>query len=69
MLAQMYQHGYGVKQDVQEAIMWYRKAQSQGHAQATLALAQIYEHGAEGVPADAVLAASLYKEAAGYQAR
>ena len=50
-LGNMYYTGYGVPQDVQEAIKWYRLAAEQGHAFAQSSLGNMYHNG-DGVLQD-----------------
>ncbi|MGL4937742.1 tetratricopeptide repeat protein, partial [Shewanella sp.] len=45
----------GVPQDLSQALLWYRKASEQGHADSQSMLGRMYKNG-EGVPQD-------YKEA------
>lgn len=47
----MYDNGYGVPQDYQEAIAWYRRAADQGNDRAQYNLAHIYDKG-DGVSRD-----------------
>ena len=47
----MYQHGRGVPQDDDEAVVWYRKAEDQGNAVAQTNLGLMYQLG-RGVPQD-----------------
>ena len=50
-LGLMYQRGYGVPQDNQQARHWWEKAAAQGLVDAQFNLGLIYENG-EGVPQD-----------------
>lgn len=61
-------HGYGVDQDLAQAVDWYAKAAEAGHAQATCALGLCYDNG-EGVARDRAEAMRLYELAAarGYE--
>jgi TPR repeat protein len=62
-LAQMYQEGKGVAQNLQEAFKWCRKAAEQGLAQAQLLLGQMYETG-KGVAKDGKEAMKWFQKAA-----
>lgn len=54
-LATMYDLGEGVKRDLKQAAIWYRKAAEQGEVAAQYNLAIMYDMG-EGVPKDIVQA-------------
>ncbi len=58
-LGRMYQRGYGVPQDNQQARHWWEKAAAQGLVDAQFNLGLIYENG-EGVPQDLVQAHKWY---------
>ena len=45
----MYHNGQGVAQDFKAALVWYRKAADQGHAEAQFNLGAMYANG-QGVP-------------------
>jgi uncharacterized protein len=62
-LAQMYQEGKGVAQNLQEAVNWSRKAAEQGVAQAQFLLGQMYASG-KGVAKDVKEAAKWLQKAA-----
>jgi TPR repeat protein len=62
-LAQMYQEGKGVAQNLQEAVNWSRKAAEQGLAQAQFLLGQMYASG-KGVAKDVKEAAKWLQKAA-----
>ena len=62
-LAQMYQEGKGVAQNLQEAFNWSKKAAEQGLAQAQLLLGQMYATG-KGVATDGKEAAKWIQKAA-----
>jgi len=50
-LGLLYAQGLGVRRDLSEAAIWYRKAAEQGNAQAEFALGQMYSRG-WGAPRD-----------------
>ena len=54
-LALLYDTGYGVPQDLGEAVKWYRLAAAQGDKSARYNLGQMYDTG-QGVPQDSVRA-------------
>ena len=54
-LALLYDTGYGVPQDLGEAVKWYRLAAAQGDKSARYNLGQMYDTG-QGVPQDNVRA-------------
>lgn len=62
-LGRMYSKGYGVKQNLKQAIYWYTKSADQGHLKATYNLAYMYSHG-KGVNENPEKAYKLYLEAA-----
>jgi uncharacterized protein len=62
-LAQLYQEGKGVAQNLQEAVNWSRKAAEQGFAQAQFFLGQMYESG-KGVTKDIKEATKWIQKAA-----
>jgi TPR repeat protein len=62
-LAQMYQEGKGIAQNLQEAVKWSRKAAEQGLAQAQFFLGQMYATG-KGVAKDAKEATKWLQKAA-----
>ncbi len=62
-LAQMYQEGKGVAQNLQEAVNWSRKAAEQGLAQAQFFLGQMYATG-KGVAKDIKEASKWLQKAA-----
>jgi hypothetical protein len=62
-LAQMYQEGKGVAQNLQEAVNWSKKAAEQGLAQAQLFLGQMYASG-KGVAKDVKEATKWLQKAA-----
>ena len=64
-LAQCYEtgKGYGISENQEEAIYWYRKAAGQGHAEAQFKLATIHENGT-GVEEDPKEAVKWYRLAA-----
>ena len=43
-LGQMYQYGFGVKEDHKEAVKWYRLAAEQGEPEAQHSLGAMYEN-------------------------
>jgi len=62
-LGQMYEKGYGVDQDAQEALQWYEKAAEQGNIYAQLSLGHMHINGI-GVEKDAKEAVHWFREAA-----
>ena len=54
---------YGLTEDDEEAVRWYRRAAEQGYAGAQSALGFLYAHG-EGVPEDDIEAVRWYRFAA-----
>jgi len=62
-LGVLYDHGDGVPKDIDEAVMWYRKAGEQGIALAQFNLGELYDHG-DGVPKDSAEAVKWYRMAA-----
>jgi TPR repeat protein len=62
-LAQMYQEGKGVAQNLQEALKWSKKAAEQGLAQAQFFLGQMYATG-KGVAQDVKEATKWIQKAA-----
>jgi hypothetical protein len=63
LLAQMYYHGLGVKEDDAEAATWFLKAAKQGNADAQYILGTMYING-EGVQKDGGEAAIWFRKAA-----
>lgn len=61
-LGYLYAHGQGVRQDDREAIRWYRKAASNGHPDALVAMAEAFDLG-RGVLKNPVAAYVLAKAA------
>ncbi len=59
----LYDNGYGVVQDYQAALTWYRKAAEQGHAYAQWNLGVMHAHGI-GLAKDYTQAAAWYRKAA-----
>jgi TPR repeat protein len=62
-MAQLYDFGFGVRQDDVEALAWYRKAAEHGSAAAQRAVGDFYRKG-RGVAADAAEAARWYRRGA-----
>lgn len=62
-LGRLYDIGFGMKMDHEQAALWYQRAASQGYATAQFNLASLYYSG-EGVPKDYALAATWYRKAA-----
>lgn len=62
-MGQLYDFGFGVRQDDGEALGWYRKAAEQGHAAAQRVVGDFYRKG-RGVTADAAEAARWYRRGA-----
>lgn len=58
----MHQNGWGVPQNHNEAVKWYRKAADQGNAEGQNCLGIMYQHG-RGVPRDHFEAVKLYRMA------
>ena len=56
-LGEMYENGFGVKQDMKQAADLYRQAHEAGDADATYNLGEMYEHG-RGVKQDTKQAAA-----------
>jgi len=59
----MLDHGWGVPENVSEAVKWYRKAAEQGHARAQFNLGVMYDKGT-GVPENDSEAIKWYRKAA-----
>lgn len=59
----LYENGFGVAKDPQQAVVWYSKAAEQGNSDAQFNLGAMYEHGL-GIPVNYVEAARLYRPAA-----
>ena len=59
----MYDRGKGVDEDDQQAVLWYRKAAEQGHADAQYRLGSMYDQG-KGVDEDDQQAVLWYRRAA-----
>jgi serine/threonine-protein kinase len=62
-LAFLYDKGWGVERDLDQAASWYQKAAEQGHLLAQMNLATMYEYGS-GVPQSNELAFNWYRKAA-----
>ena len=62
-LGEMYLGGRAIPKDEHEALFWYRKAASEGIAEAEFAMGEIYRNG-EGVSADDRQAFEWYRKAA-----
>jgi hypothetical protein len=62
-LGLMYERGYGVAQDICQAVLCFRKAAEQGQVEAQYRLGSMYYHG-QGVSRDVKQAAEWYKQAA-----
>ena len=62
-LGMAYEKGEDLPQDYGQAMVWYRKAAEQGHAEAEFALGMIYANG-ESVPQDYGQAMAWYRKAA-----
>jgi len=62
-LGEMYRLGKGAEIDLEEAIIWYRRASDQGHAHAQFELAKMYATG-QGVSQDLGKAATWFEAAA-----
>lgn len=62
-LAEMYYRGTGVDRDLGKAAFWARRADAQGHPNATALLGLMHEAG-RGAPANLAEAARLYRNAA-----
>jgi TPR repeat protein len=63
-LGVLYSNGQGVQQNFKEAVTWYRKAASQGFAEAWFALGVTYNCGGHGVEQDFEEAAECFRQAA-----
>jgi hypothetical protein len=68
-LADKYEHGLGVAQDLRQARFWYMRSAAMGNAVAQYSLGMMYAEG-RGVPVDAELAATWLAQSAqqGYRA-
>ncbi len=62
-LAYLYEHGLGVPQSYEQALIWYRKASDAGLPEAKYNLATLYHHG-RGVPRSPENALPLFTAAA-----
>ncbi len=62
-LGWLYQHGFGVSKDNEEAVKWYRKAADQGDSDAQMNLGRMYLHGL-GISKDNVEGMKWYRKAA-----
>jgi TPR repeat protein len=62
-LAQAYELGYGVEQDLRQAADWFQRAAERNHATSQFNLGVLYELG-KGVPQNAAQAAYWYRRAA-----
>lgn len=62
-LATMYRSGVGVRRDLAQAVVWYRKAAEQGNAKAEEGLGAMYQYGA-GIERDSAQAIAWYRKAA-----
>ena len=62
-LGYLYETGTGVRQNWEQAVVWYRRSAEHGYARAQYRLAQCYEHG-RGVQKDSAQALELYDAAA-----
>ena len=60
----MYYTGNAVIQDHKEAVVWFRKAAEQGHADAQQVLGLMYRYHIGGMPQDNVIAYMLWNLAA-----
>jgi TPR repeat protein len=63
VLADTYDNGYGIKQDLQQALLWYKKAAAQGQTDALNNLGSMFHHG-DGVVQDIVQARTHYEQSA-----
>jgi TPR repeat protein len=59
-LGNCYYKAYGAVKDQVQAVMWWRKAADQGHAQAQFMLALCFDGGLAGVEKNAIEAYALY---------
>jgi len=62
-LGKSYREGYGVTQDLSEAVRWYQKSAEQGNAWAKISLGRCYREG-DGVTQDLSEAVRWYQKAA-----
>ena len=62
-LGGMYFNGWGVRQDVTDAVKWYRRAAEQGDEVSQYNLGAIYAYG-QGVPQDGLEAVKWFRQAA-----
>ena len=63
MIAWMYAHGLGLRQDLAQSLKWNRAAAQQSYPLALNNLGYLYEQGL-GVPRDVAQAATFYRRAA-----
>jgi TPR repeat protein len=59
----MYQSGYGVEKNYDEALNWYRKAAKKGNATAEWKLGFMYENGLGGIEKDITEAVAWHRKA------
>ncbi len=59
----LYENGFGVPKDAQQAVAWYRQAAEQGNSDAQYNLGAMNEHGV-GIPVNYAEAARWYRPAA-----
>src|SRR6478735_3921383 len=59
----LYENGFGVTKDPQQAAAWYLKAAEQGNSDSQFNLGAMHEHGV-GIPVNYVEAAHWYRPAA-----
>jgi TPR repeat protein len=63
-LGEQYQMGQNIRQDDAEALKWYRKAATQGHARAYWGVGFMYDFGKGGVEKDDAEAVKWYHQGA-----
>jgi TPR repeat protein len=63
IIGEMYDNGFGVKEDHAEAAIWFRKAAEQGHSEAQFVIGRMYYYG-WGVKKDHAEAIIWFRKAA-----
>lgn len=62
-LAYAYRHGFGTAPEIGASAFWLTRAAARGHVGAMEDLAELYRHGADGIPADPMAAAAWAERA------
>lgn len=65
-LAEAYYQGYGVEEDLEQALSWYQKAAKTGHPKAQYALGLMLEYGVDSIPKNTPKALKWITKAANY---